>query len=545
MNRETLYQPLSTDDESIRLLEILPALVFSTPVQGRLFTASLQSNPAPTFEALSYVWGAPELSATIDLGAVKCGVTKGLDIALRRIRKRRHSRVVWVDQICINQNDLEERGRQVLLMGKLYSRADRVLAWLGDDLGQDFENMIASLPHWLIGLRNDRSMRNLCLTASVRSPSTAISRASYLLSGMIPSTRMRLKLRFQESRQVTQLHMALIRFDEIAYWSRMWVLQEFTLAKQPPLLMLGSLILSKEFLETVVWARSEDGLLKKMAQPLERALSEKVVTKSNKAEVLQLKDDVAFINGAASLLIAFTPQGGNASGDYTGGEPVINLSRTILTLYGWRVDVIRDVFGISRGSEETQLDRAWECAELSGQIACQSSLVRLDYQLLARNPSKLADLLNEIRDVIHTVDPGRRYVTSEGQDINDKSSASSQDKIQSVCSLICGISLSKQYDEITKYKARMIEKRVGELEDSILFCTSLGFMGVAYAPQKVQKGDVVAVLCGLDYPYVLRPQGCEWGMVGSIYLSGIMNGELVNYLREKGDLDKLEAFTIT
>lgn len=47
--------------------------------------------------------------------------------------KRSVSRFFWIDALCINQADLEERGAQVRIMPQIYTKADCVIVWLGDD----------------------------------------------------------------------------------------------------------------------------------------------------------------------------------------------------------------------------------------------------------------------------------------------------------------------------------------------------------------------------------------------------------------------------
>jgi Heterokaryon incompatibility protein (HET) len=60
-------------------------------------------------------------------------VTRGLCSALRRLRKASQERVVWIDQLCINQTDDEEKSLQVKLMAIIYKSAMQVFIWLGDD----------------------------------------------------------------------------------------------------------------------------------------------------------------------------------------------------------------------------------------------------------------------------------------------------------------------------------------------------------------------------------------------------------------------------
>ena len=59
------------------------------------------------------------------------GIGAGLARALIAFRLPDQTRRIWVDAICINQNDLTERQSQVRLMGALYGKAEHVLCWLG------------------------------------------------------------------------------------------------------------------------------------------------------------------------------------------------------------------------------------------------------------------------------------------------------------------------------------------------------------------------------------------------------------------------------
>lgn len=63
-------------------------------------------------------------------------MTPNLGAALRRLRYKEKWRLVWIDAICVNQEDLDERSQQVMLMRNIYSPARRVIVWLGEDNGQ-------------------------------------------------------------------------------------------------------------------------------------------------------------------------------------------------------------------------------------------------------------------------------------------------------------------------------------------------------------------------------------------------------------------------
>jgi hypothetical protein len=80
---------------------------------------------------LSYVWGNIRDSATILADGRTISVTKSLETALRHLRYPDRPRTLWVDYVCINQEDILERSQQVAKMGLIYERADSVLIWLG------------------------------------------------------------------------------------------------------------------------------------------------------------------------------------------------------------------------------------------------------------------------------------------------------------------------------------------------------------------------------------------------------------------------------
>jgi hypothetical protein len=59
-------------------------------------------------------------------------VTTNLHAALSRLRDHSFERIIWVDAVCINQADLQERGHQVQSMAKIYRTANCVIIWLGE-----------------------------------------------------------------------------------------------------------------------------------------------------------------------------------------------------------------------------------------------------------------------------------------------------------------------------------------------------------------------------------------------------------------------------
>lgn len=86
-----------------------------------------------SFECLSYVWGTAETDCAFWLGTFMLPISVNLREALQSLQHATEPRMIWVDFICINQGDFAERKQQVELMYRLYSKADKVVAYLGEE----------------------------------------------------------------------------------------------------------------------------------------------------------------------------------------------------------------------------------------------------------------------------------------------------------------------------------------------------------------------------------------------------------------------------
>lgn len=86
---------------------------------------------APEFDAISYVWGTGVRDHTIQCDGADLAVTSNVFHALQELRLGARVRCVWIDAICINQDDVQERSYQVTLMRNIYSTAAGVIVWLG------------------------------------------------------------------------------------------------------------------------------------------------------------------------------------------------------------------------------------------------------------------------------------------------------------------------------------------------------------------------------------------------------------------------------
>ncbi|KAI1129808.1 HET-domain-containing protein [Nemania abortiva] len=183
-----MYSYLDQSKHQIRLLRLLPSRGFDE-IHCDLFTVSLDD--PNEFEALSYVWGSEKDPIQIIIGGQIKDVTENLGLALRHLRNDEKDRILWVDAVCINQDDQDERSSQVQLMQRIYSCASLVVAWLGPH-PKEYEQIIEAIRR----LGNDSRLHW-----------TAIPKMEDIL--------LRLSI-----------------FLRNVWWSRIWTVQEAILAKQ-------------------------------------------------------------------------------------------------------------------------------------------------------------------------------------------------------------------------------------------------------------------------------------------------------------------------
>ena len=132
--------------DAVRLVSLLPG-----PRESELRCHLISSNlkDAPQYEALSYAWGDTSNAATIIIQdpagkaeAQHLNITASSAAALRRLRHERNDhRLIWIDQVCINQTDIPERNHQVSLMTQIYDHAQRVIVYLGEAADDSNEAM--------------------------------------------------------------------------------------------------------------------------------------------------------------------------------------------------------------------------------------------------------------------------------------------------------------------------------------------------------------------------------------------------------------------
>lgn len=187
------YQPLQ--DAHIRLLRLHSDRDSGSPLRFSIFHTPLVS--APTYTALSYTWGERAGSGLVLIDADHVSVTPNLKHALQRLRRTDQEVLLWVDALCINQDDVVERGIQTTRMRGVYQHADSVAVWLGMEYG--FSQGAVAL---------------------VRELSKASSAGIEMIRSMVLDPENKEKLD------------ALVALFRRQYWWRIWVIQEVSCARR-------------------------------------------------------------------------------------------------------------------------------------------------------------------------------------------------------------------------------------------------------------------------------------------------------------------------
>ncbi|KAF5013481.1 hypothetical protein FDECE_506 [Fusarium decemcellulare] len=177
INDYSPYHTLNSTNKEIRLLRLLPDACFKEPNDGLVvaLVRTKLSNHAK-YRALSYCWGSlqetrpitvlfadsSEVSSTYDskqhdwayseAPAVKFQITTNLHDALLSFYQTSEEGFFWVDALCINQGDVDERSSQVSFMKSVYTYADSVLVWLGDSA--EMQSAISGSENYDIALFN-------------------------------------------------------------------------------------------------------------------------------------------------------------------------------------------------------------------------------------------------------------------------------------------------------------------------------------------------------------------------------------------------------
>ncbi|KAJ2971155.1 hypothetical protein NUW58_g9496 [Xylaria curta] len=128
-----------TPPHKIRLLKVLRSSICLGPLgpldldkaKYELFEFDYEYGKRPSYVAISYVWGDESETSTISINGADVQVRTNLVQALASIRAFNHETYIWVDSVCINQEDKAEKAYMVAYMAPIFACASFVYAFLG------------------------------------------------------------------------------------------------------------------------------------------------------------------------------------------------------------------------------------------------------------------------------------------------------------------------------------------------------------------------------------------------------------------------------
>jgi hypothetical protein len=195
------YTPLATNE-----VRLLTPVMEDDNITWTLSIAQLNS-PDLKLETLSYVWGAQDESFPVVCNGSLLWVHHNLHTALPHLARRDgidEILPIWIDAICINQNDEKEKTAQIRLMNRIYRRASMMWIWLGIAEDQDCIPDAISLLPWLKYLNEGRENPSIHAQAKEVSPG---------------------RFRLEPS-----IHRAVMHLIANPWYRRLWVTQELVLS---------------------------------------------------------------------------------------------------------------------------------------------------------------------------------------------------------------------------------------------------------------------------------------------------------------------------
>jgi hypothetical protein len=147
------YMPLQAGQVGLLHLKATPdpgSVEFSLSVQS--LDDDDDDDDNVQFEALSYTWGDCSDLHSVSCQGATIQVTRNLLGALRQLKHPDRDRTFWIDAVCINQGDEDEKSIQVAMMRNSYRKADGVVIWLGE-VADDTPGAWQLLHHlaWVVG----------------------------------------------------------------------------------------------------------------------------------------------------------------------------------------------------------------------------------------------------------------------------------------------------------------------------------------------------------------------------------------------------------
>lgn len=246
---EFMWKPLVPGEPRIRLVTITRdqldqdrsvkasynLLPIQTALQGfRCEITHVELNSCPQFDAVSYTWLDFDRNIPISVeGKEVLNVNASLYACLQYLLTMQEKLVLWCDQICIDQTSENEKGAQVLLMSKIFAKAQRTIVWLGE-ADPDTDQALSTLSE----------LYDLEQASTAEGPKN--TEASAKANDMVQDG-------FNDPKSKTSMRRTAVgRLLNRPWFERAWIHQEATVAKEVVFMIGPRLLHFEHFCNAVV-----------------------------------------------------------------------------------------------------------------------------------------------------------------------------------------------------------------------------------------------------------------------------------------------------
>ncbi|GAW23883.1 hypothetical protein ANO14919_134600 [Xylariales sp. No.14919] len=271
------YEPLGAED-AVRFILLDPATCEEDPLSCSIIQYQ-RSEQIVDYSAVSYAWGDPEFSRNLEVkydgDTSYLRITQNVDTLLRRLRAFRESHYLWIDAICLNQMDEDEKAQQVPLMGRIFGEAKMVHIWLGPE-----DDVTAKVFAFL-------KLVSLLPEAEKQEMAFLVANVMRKLGGI-------------------DVLRGLMDLSERPWFSRRWIIQEACLARGAIAhcgshsIPLPSLVMAAKRFQTLDMSSYPIKVMANLRRPMNKLTMLELLWNFHEARCLEPKDRIASLLGLAT-----------------------------------------------------------------------------------------------------------------------------------------------------------------------------------------------------------------------------------------------------
>ena len=591
------YKPLDSKSNSIRLVTLWPGK-WEDDIVCSIHHADLDKKPS--YRALSYTWGGTTDTKQLLLEGRTLQVTRNLEIALRHLRQLyacATPQVLWIDAICINQSDLVERSEQVRKMEQIFTSARQILAWTGE-ADEDSKDVLSILDtvskiskSGRRALSHNSHLRERVLLEDGR-PLEILphhwhafdrfqTRSYWSRAWILPELSAQF---YPPASPANSDHRCLIidglntfSFEQFKVACHVWLSETvdraYKGAEYPnDIAGVEMYVMARNASKRTLSKSLLAGLGLQCSDPRDRvyAMLALAISKDQDFDVDYTKPvDQVYIDAIRSCISRegslYILEGNSASSGKSeqfpswmnqfkspgfrssaspdvqadGGLPPsvrFHMHRRWLTIDGLLVGTVQEIFGpfrikpLASGPEA----RTYSLDSPARDCFYDDNNVRLS-TLAAKLTRKQQDEICNM--VTHRGFGGRQNLSGNSPALNKLH------LVRNWLGFDPDIKDIRWRDEIhSSLVAKLVRSILESLNRHRLFVLDSGQVGLTSG--HVQRGNAVAILYGGKHCFVLHPSGSEYRMHGSVYVEGVMKGELTKDLDQDGKPKETRQFVI-